>query len=28
VPIYQALTQIPDTLATDEGCNQLLLFDQ
>jgi transposase len=26
VPIYQALAQMPDTLATDEGCNQLLLF--
>jgi len=28
VPIYQALAQIPDTLATDDGCNQLLLFDR
>jgi hypothetical protein len=27
-PIYQALAQLPDTLATDEGCNQLLLFDR
>jgi hypothetical protein len=26
VPIYQALAQLPNTLATDEGCNQLLLF--
>jgi len=26
VPIYQALAQMPDTLAMDEGCNQLLLF--
>jgi hypothetical protein len=28
VPIYQALAQMPDTLARDEGCNQLLLFDR
>jgi Domain of unknown function (DUF4372)/Transposase DDE domain len=28
VPIYQALAQMPDTLATDEDCNQLLLFDR
>ena len=28
VPISQALAPLPDTLATDEGCNQLLLFDR
>jgi len=27
-PIYQALAQMPDTIAEDEGCNQLLLFDR
>jgi transposase len=28
VPIYQALAQMPDTIAEGEGCNQLSLFDR
>jgi len=27
-PIYQALAQMPDTIAEGEACNQLLLFDR
>ena len=28
VPIYHALAQMPDTIAEDEACNQLSLFDR